>query len=128
SRPARQRRDADPAVAVLTTSTGLLLVLPLAFRPGAERLAVRDLRTPDVRVHAELARQPPDDDLEVPLPQPADQRLPQLARVLVLERGVFLMELVQPVRELLLFPSLLHVDRLGDHRLRARDLGQHDRM
>src|SRR5438094_8591428 len=73
-----------------------------------------------------FARQPPHDDLEVPLPQPADQRLPQFARVLVLERGVFFVQLVQAVRQLLLLPPLLYVDCFRDHRLGERDLGQHD--
>src|SRR6202008_4404408 len=44
---ARQRRDADPAVAVLPATAGLLLVLALPFGFAAQRFAVRDLRLPD---------------------------------------------------------------------------------
>ena len=64
----------------------------------------------------------------MPLPQPADQRLLQLAVVLVLERRVFLVQLVQPVRELLFLAPLLHLDGFGDHRLGEGDLVQDDRV
>ena len=127
-RSPRQGRDPDPAVAVLAAAARLLLVLPLSLRPRLEGLAVGDLRLPDHGVHPELAGQPTDDDLEVALPQPADQRLPQLPRILVLERRILLVQLVQPVRELFLFAALLHFDRLGDHRLGEGDLGEHDRV
>src|SRR2546425_13291265 len=89
-RPPRQWRDPDPAVAVLAAAARLLLVFALPLGTRLERLAVRDLRLPDHGMHAELAGQPSDDDLEVALPQPADQRLPQLAVELVLKRGILL--------------------------------------
>ena len=40
-----------------------------------DRLAVRDLRPPHVRVDRELAHEAVDDDLEVELAHPGDQRL-----------------------------------------------------
>src|SRR5256884_9181512 len=128
SRSPRQGRDPDPAVAVLAAAARLLLVLPLSLRPRLEGLAVGDLRLPDHGVHPELAGQPTDDDLEVALPQPPDQRLPHLPRILVLDRRILLVQLVQPVRELFLFAARLDFDRLGDHRLGEGDLGEHDRV
>ena len=122
----RQRRDADPAVAVLTAAAGLLLVLPLPFRPAPQRLAIGDLRLADQRVHAELPRQTSHHDLEVPLTQAADQRLSQLRVVLVVERRILLVQLVQPRGELVFLAALLHLHRDRDHGLRERDLGQHD--
>src|SRR3989442_10042256 len=68
ARAAGQRRDPDPAIAVLAAAPRLLLVLPLALRARLEGLAIGDLRLPDDRVHAELAGQTSDDDLEVALP------------------------------------------------------------
>src|SRR5207302_1873249 len=55
-------------------------------------------------------------------------RLPLLPRMLVLERRVLLVHLVQPVRELFPFAALLHFDRLGDHRLGEAELGEHGRV
>src|SRR5262249_108707 len=118
--------NADPAVAVLTAAAGLLLVLPLPFALTPQRFAVGDLRLPDDSVHAELAGQAPHHDLEVPLAQAADQRLAQLGVVLVVERRVFLVQLVQAGRQLVFLPALLHFHGDGDHGLRERDLRQHD--
>ena len=89
-RPPGQRRHADPAVAVLASAAGLLLVLALPLGPALEGLPVSDLGLGHQGVHAELAGQPPHDDLEMALPQPANQRLAQLGIVLVVEGGVFL--------------------------------------
>src|SRR5207247_1249014 len=106
-----QRCDANPAVAVLAAAAGLLLVLPLALALPPERLAIGDSRLRSHGVHAVLPGQPAHDDLEMPLAQPADQRLLQLRVVLVRERGVLLVQLAQAVRQLLLLAALLHPGR-----------------
>src|SRR4029077_7432341 len=98
--------DADPAVAVLSPSAGLLLVLALALGLALERLPVGDPRLGDLGMHSEFARQPTDDECPVPSTQAPDQALLQLPAVFVLEGRIFLVELVEPVGELLLLSAL----------------------
>ena len=69
----------DYGVAVLAAAARLAHELALdALHGFADRLAIRDLRPADVRVDAELALQAVDDDLQVQLAHPADERLPRL--------------------------------------------------
>ncbi len=75
---------------------------------------------------AELPRQPPHHDLEMPLAESPDQRLGQLAVVLVMEGGILFVQLVQPGRQFVFLAALLHLDGDGDHRLGERDLRQHE--
>jgi hypothetical protein len=56
-------------------------------------LAIRDLRLADVRVDAELALHALDDDLEMQLTHPADDRLPGLRIGADAEGRVFQREL-----------------------------------
>ena len=58
------------------------------------------------------------------LPEAADQRLGQLAVVLMMEGRVLLVQLVQTGREPILFAPLFHFHRHRDHRLRERNLRQ----
>src|SRR5437763_1697122 len=64
---------------VTTSTAGLAHEAPFDLLDGLpEGLAVGDLRAADVRVDRELAQQPVDDDLEVELAHPGDQRLARL--------------------------------------------------
>ncbi len=74
---------------------------------------------------AELPRQSPDDDLEMPLTESTDEGLGQLAVVLVMEGGILFVELMQPGRQFVFLAALFHFDGDRDHRLGERDLGQH---
>ena len=73
------RLEVDDRVAVLAAAAGLADEPALDLLDGlADRLAVGDLRAADVRVDVELAHQAVDDDLEVQLAHPGDERLPGL--------------------------------------------------
>ena len=98
----------------------------LSLRFAAERLPIGDFGFGRLRVHAELACQTSDHDLEMALPQAADEGLRQLAVVLVMERRILLVQLVQTGRQLVLFSPLFHFHRHRDHRLRERNLRQHE--
>src|SRR5215211_572421 len=75
----------DDRMPVLAAATGLPDEPALdALDPLADGLAVGDLRTPDVRVHPELAQQPIDDDLQVQLTHAGDDGL---SRLLVAAHG-----------------------------------------
>src|SRR5215510_9906008 len=64
--PVSDGSHVDDHVAVLTLTTRLAHELSFALHDApANRFAIRDLRTTDVRVDLELAHHPSDDDLEV---------------------------------------------------------------
>src|SRR5690606_24776814 len=85
------RRDVDDHVTVLTTPTRLADELALdVLRGAADRLAVRHLRAANVRVDLELATKAVDDDLEMELAHPADDRLTRLLVRVDAERRVLL--------------------------------------
>ena len=110
------RLEVDDDVAVLAAATGLTDELSLDLLDRlADRLAVRDLRAPDVRVDGELAQQPVDDDLEVQLAHARDQRLPGLLVRADAERRVLLDEPLERGCELVLIGLRLRLDRDGDH-------------
>ena len=77
---ARRRDDAHPAVAELSASARLLLVLALPFGARADRFAVGDLRLRELGRHAELSLQLGQRDLEVPLAHAGHERLVRLRR------------------------------------------------
>src|SRR5207248_3796399 len=73
------RAEVDDHVRVLTRAAGLAHeLLADVLDVPSRRLAVRDLRAADVCVDGELALEAVDDDLEVQLPHPRDERLPRL--------------------------------------------------
>jgi hypothetical protein len=95
-------------------------------------LAVGHLRTPDVRLDAELAAQPVHDDLEVELAHPLDDRLVRLGIGVDAEGRVLLGQLLtSPFGELVLVRLGLRLDRDRDHRLGnfmlSRTIGWSDR-
>src|SRR4030095_1421552 len=69
------RDHPDLGVPVLAAAAGLLDVAVFALRRARHRFLVRDLRLADRRLDVELALQAVDDDLEVQLAHPADDRL-----------------------------------------------------
>ena len=115
-------------MAVLATAAGLAHepALDLLGRL-ADRLPVGDLRTADVRVDVELAHQPVDDDLEVQLAHPGDERLPGLLVGAHAERRVLLGEALKARAELVLVALRLRLDRDRDHRLGERHRLEPDR-
>src|SRR5690606_37591257 len=89
-------------------------------RGAADRLAVRHLRAANVRVDLELATKAVDDDLEMELAHPADDRLTRLLVRVDAERRVLLRKLREPRGQLVLVSLRLRLDRHRDDRLRER--------
>src|SRR5262249_58587655 len=73
-----ERLDAEHDVSVLAAAAGLPDELRLLLDRLPDGLLVRDLLLADVRVDLELAQEAVDDDLEVQLAHPGDERLPGL--------------------------------------------------
>src|SRR5206468_5881266 len=82
------RLDPDDRVAVLALPTGLPDVPAATVGRAADRLAIGDLGLADVRRDLELANHPVDEDVEVQLPHPGDQRLGRLRIGVDTERRV----------------------------------------
>src|SRR5690606_10242886 len=113
------RTDVDHHVAVLAAPTRLPDELPLDVLGAlANRLPVRDLRTANVRLDLELPLQTVDDDLEMELAHPADDRLPRLLIDVDPEGRILFGELRQAGGELVLVRLRLRLDGDVDHRLR----------
>src|SRR5579883_642889 len=77
------------AVTILTTTTCLTDEATFGFRGLGDCLAVGDLRLTDVRLDAELAQHPVDDNFEVKLTHTRDNGLPRLGIGANSERWVF---------------------------------------
>ena len=125
-----QRLDAQLDHAELSVTAALADETALGLRRAlADGLAVGDLRLADVGVDFELAQQPVDDDLQMQLAHPGDQRL-RRSRVLTLTRndGSSLGELLQRLAELFLVGLGLGLDRDLDDRIGKLDRLEHDRM
>src|SRR4029453_8793608 len=80
----------EPDVTVLAATARLLDELAFLLDLLLDRFAIRDLRRPDVRLDAELALHPVDQDLEVQLAHPRDDRLARLPVGAQRERRAFL--------------------------------------
>ena len=104
-------------VAVLPAAARLPHVPTLAIRRARERLFVRDLRLAHRRLDVELALQPVDDDLEVKLAHPADDRLAGLRIGVDAESGVLGHQLLQAGAELLLVGFRPWLNRKRDDRI-----------
>src|SRR6185295_8654008 len=105
-------------VAVLAAAAGLAHELANALGWLANRLAIGDLRTPDVSVDTELAFEPIDNYFEMKLAHPADDRLACLLIGRDFEAWVLGCESLQPEAEFLLIRSGLRFDCLRDDRRR----------
>src|SRR6266478_2355817 len=122
------RLDLEPDVAVLAPATRLPDEAPLRLGLLADGFAVGDLRLAYVGVDFELAQQPVDDDLEVELSHPVDQRLIGLRVHVDLEGRVFHGEARQRLAELLIVGLGLGLDRHRDDRGGEVHRLQHDRL
>src|SRR5215210_1918490 len=117
----------DDCVAVLAAAARLAHEAALdVLGPPAYGLPVGDLRLADVRVDAELAQEPVEDDLEVQLAHTGDDRLPRLLVAAHREGRVLLGEPLQSSAQLLLVGLGLRLDGLRDDRLGEDHLLEHD--
>ena len=94
----------------------------------ADGLAVRDLRTADIRVDLELAHHAVDEDLEVQLAHAGDDRLPGLLIGVHAERRIFLGQLAQRDAQLVLVGLRLRLDRDVDDGVRELHALEDDRL
>src|SRR5690606_286672 len=78
ARTRRQRLEAELDAGELAGAAGLLLVRVVVLDRTGDGLAIRHLRRADIRLDLELALQAIDDDLEVELAHPLDDRLARL--------------------------------------------------
>src|SRR5918993_1148260 len=121
--------DVDDRVPVLAATAGLPHETALdVLDPPADRLSVRHLRLADVGVHSELAQQPVEDDLQVQLAHPGDDRLPRLLVAAHAESRVLFGEALECNGQLLLIGLGLRLDSLVYDRLRKYHLLEHDRL
>src|SRR5215207_1946848 len=121
--------DVDDRVPVLAATAGLPHETTLdVLDPPADRLPVRHLRLADVRVHPELAQQPVEDDLQVQLAHPGDDRLPRLLVAAHAKGRVLFGEALERDGQLLLIGLGLRLDSLVYDRLRKYHLLEHDRL
>src|ERR1039457_2000273 len=104
------RAQPDLGVPVLAPAARLADELALARDVLADRLAVRDLRLAHVRADVELAHHAVDDDLEMELAHPGDDRLVRLLVRVDAERRVFLHELRERHAHLFLVGLRLRLD------------------
>ena len=117
------RLELDDRVAVLALAAGLADEAAVALGRAADGLAIGDLRLADVRGDLELADHPVDEDVEVELAHPGDERLRRLRVGVDAEGRVLLGQALQRERELVLVGLGLRLDldlddRLGEgHRL-----------
>jgi hypothetical protein len=118
------RLDAQPDLAELAGAAGLLLVPVVALGLGGDGLAVGDARRVGLDVDVELLGEPAHQHLEVQLAEAAHDGLVGGGVVLDVEAGVFGLELVQRVGELLLVAALGDVDGEPEQRHRALDAGE----
>src|SRR5215204_2987627 len=117
----------DDRVAVLAPATRLPHEPALdPLDALADGLAISDLRTTDVRVNPELAKEPVNDDLEVQLSHASDDGLPSLLVAAHGERRVLFGESLERHGELLLVGLRLGLDGLPDNWLGEDHLLKHD--
>jgi hypothetical protein len=98
-------------VAVLAAPTGLADKAALGLCGAGDRLAVGDLRPPDVRFDFVFATHAVDDDFEVEFAHAGDDGLPGLLVEAHAERRVFLDQPLQRVAQLLLVLTGLRLNR-----------------
>src|SRR5690606_14166176 len=107
--------DLENEARVLALAPDLAVVDELVPQRAFDRLAVVDLRLPDVRLEPELPLEPADDDLEVELALAADEVLPGFEILPDLEARVLALEPSEGFVEILLLGGGLGLDRAEDH-------------
>ena len=110
--------DRDLHVAILAPATGLPDVPSFGFRCFANRLFERNLRFTDVCADAEFPLHPVDDDFEMQLTHPGNDRLPGILIGMDPERGILLSQFSQRHPHFFLVGFRLGLDGNGDDRLR----------
>src|SRR5206468_3685157 len=90
-----RRLDVDHHVPVLTFTARLANEFPFDFLDALlDRLAISNLRTPDIRIDLELALHAVDDDLEVQFAHSGDDRLTGLLIGMNAERRILFRQLL----------------------------------
>ena len=96
------RFESEPAVTVLTVTTGLTYELTLSFNSSSDRLFVGYLRCAYISLNLELTEQTVNDDIEVKLTHTCDDCLACFLVGICTERRVFFCELLESDKHLLL--------------------------
>ena len=109
-------------------AAGLADEAALGLGGALDRFAIGDLRLADIGVDFELAQHPIDDDLEMQLAHPGDQRLRSFPVDADPERRIFFGQLLQRLAELFLVGLGLGLDRDLNDRIGELDRFQHDRL
>ena len=92
----------EPAVTVLTVTTGLTYELTLSFNSSSDRFLIRNLRCAYVSLNLELTEKTVNDDIEVKLTHTCDDCLSCFLVGICTERRVFFCELLESDKHLLL--------------------------
>ena len=115
-------------MAILTTSTRLTDIFPFRLRHDTDRLAIGNLRTPDIDFDLEFALHAIDDDIEMKLSHTRKNRLSRLFVRMHPKSRIFLKELLERHTHLLLVGLGFRFDRDIDDRLRKGDCFEYDRF
>src|SRR3990170_5411917 len=110
-----------PHIAILAATTGLADKPTLLLDRFANGFLVGDLRPADVGADVEFAQQTIDDNFQVQLAHPRDDRLTGLLVGANFERRIFGGELLQRQPELFLVGFTFRFDGDGDYRIRKID-------
>ena len=124
---ARQRLHADPAVAELPVTAGLLLVPALHVGGSADGFAIGNLGRFQGDVHAIALLQPADGDFDVLLAGSGDQEFLGLRIAIEAQGKIFFQQFVQRVAHAVFVVAALRFDREGDGGLGQFDRRESDR-
>src|SRR6185369_17772992 len=124
---ARHGRHLYPAVAILSASTRLLLVLTLDLDAAANRLQIRDFGGLEQNLDIEFPLQFLDDNVKMHLPHTRYDELFCLLVPVRFESRLLLDHLVKGTVDLVLIVLGLGLDGIGDHRLEQGSRFENDR-
>ena len=117
--PRLQRFKGQHHVAVLPFTAGLADKLAFhLFDRFADRLAIGHLRTPDIRLNAKLSLHAVDDNLQMQLAHPGNDRLAGLLVSMQTKRRIFRRQPLQGDTHFLLIGFGFRFNRQRNHRLR----------
>src|SRR5690606_11966239 len=122
------RREANPAMAELTTTTGLPNELAFDLAALGDLFTVRHLRLTDIGLDVELATHTVNQDVQVKLTHPGDDGLAGFFVGLHAERRVFLSQTAQRDAHLFLVSLGLGLHGNRDNRLREVHTLKNDRL
>src|SRR5690606_38987934 len=121
-----RRREANPAMTVLTAASGLTHELAFDFTGIADTLAVSNLRLADVGLNLELTAHAVDDDVEVQLAHTGNDGLAGLFIGVDAERRIFLGQLRQRDTHFFLVDLGLRLNGNRNNRIGEIHALQHD--